>query len=72
MDNNPPPNCWSCHTALDRVDHYGIEHTMLRGDTYGPVGVMDGGLNGNQYGVASEVDLRCGRCGGSLELAARQ
>lgn len=65
------PRCQSCGRTLDRIDHYGIEHTLLRHDEYGPVTMQDGSADGEPYGTASEVDLRCGYCGVSLRRNQR-
>jgi hypothetical protein len=71
MTTNDPPYCKCCGKKLDRIDHCAIEHTMLREDTYGPVGIMDGGVNGEEYGLASEIDLCCGYCGATIHMEAK-
>lgn len=63
--------CTGCGQPLDRIDHYGIEHLILREDVYRPVGVDDGD-GGGGYGIASEVDLRCGHCHTSLPREVRE
>ena len=65
------PACPYCHHPLDRIDHYGIEHLILRDDIYRPVGIDDGDSKGG-CGLASEVDLRCGRCGEPVPRESRE
>lgn len=65
------PACGCCGRTLDRVDHVGTEHFILDGDAFREVGVNDGGVNGEQYGLASEVDLKCGYCGVVLDIDSR-
>lgn len=60
--------CLRCGRPLDRVDHYGIEHLVLRGDVYVPATLDDDGA----YCFASEVDLRCGRCSAPLPRKDRE
>lgn len=61
---NEIPHCPSCHHALTRVDHYGIEHLILDDSVYRPVNVEEG--------LASEVDLRCGFCALPLPREMRE
>lgn len=63
------PQC-VCGKQLDRIDHYGIGHFILDGDVYRDVGVHDGAADG-EFGIASEVDLRCAYCGASLDRATK-
>lgn len=65
------PHCPGCGHALDRVDHYGIEHTVLDDKTYRDVGINDMDATGDNYGIASEVDVRCAYCGTALDAKAR-
>lgn len=65
------PVCPGCDHPLDRIDHFAIEHLILRDDVYRPTGIDDGDGQGG-YGLASEVDLRCGRCGEPLPREDRQ
>ncbi len=58
------PICPWCSKILDRVDHYGIEHFILDGDVYREANVSEG--------FASEIDLRCANCGGSLDPEGRK
>jgi len=60
----PIPICPACGRPLDRIDHYGIEHLVLRDWVYWPVDAREG--------LASEVDLRCGYCQCSIPTAARK
>jgi len=69
---NALPKCLGCGHGLDRVDHYGIEHTVLDQGIYRDVGVYDEDAAGGAPGIASEVDLRCGYCGASLTLPAKE
>ena len=64
-----PPTC-RCGKPLDRIDHLGIEHTILRDGVYEPVSVTEG-LDG-RAGLASEVALRCGYCGRDIEPEDRR
>ena len=61
------PHCAGCQRALTRIDHYGIEHLILsvsrETSLYRPLFATEG--------LASEVDLRCGFCGASLEREQR-
>jgi hypothetical protein len=66
------PVCESCSHPLVWVDHYQIEHSILDEDRYRPVGLMDRGPQGEDHPLASEVDLRCGRCGRSLTVDQRR
>jgi hypothetical protein len=73
------PSCENdaCRMPLARIDHYGIEHTILSYDDdgneiYRPVGLMDGSAAGDQFGLASDIDLRCGYCGTSIPREARE
>jgi hypothetical protein len=68
----PPPDCPACGRPLDRIDHYAIEHLILRGDVFEPVGIADGDGDGGVYGLASEVDLRCGHCHTPVPREVRQ
>jgi len=68
---NEPPRCPSCHEHLLRIDHFGIEHTILDNDVYRAVAIADGSP-GAQFGLASETDLRCGYCGTSVPREVRE
>ena len=62
------PECASCGWPLDHVDHYAIQHEIYDPtiELYRPVGVEDAVAPG-VMGLASETDLRCGRCGVPIE-----
>lgn len=53
-----PPRCRQCQMPLVRVDRLGIEHLTLDEDVYREVHALEG--------IASEVQLRCGRCHAGL------
>lgn len=65
------PICPNCRRPMDRVDHHAIEHSILRDGVYRPVGIADG-LEGEEFGLASEIDLRCGYCFTSIPQPARR
>lgn len=69
MSNDELPQC-VCGKKLDRVDHVGTVHFILDGETYREVSIVDGPTDSNP-GLASEVDLRCGYCGATLERPAK-
>src|SRR5262245_5136226 len=69
MSTTSAPACRACGHPLDRVDHVGIEHTILDGEGYRPVSPVDGPPG---VGLASETQLRCGRCGAEVERADRE
>lgn len=64
-------HCSYCGHRLDRVDHYAIQHTILDHGIYRDVSIADGGVLGEEYGLASETDLRCGYCSEPLPREAR-
>jgi hypothetical protein len=69
---NDTPRCQNCGNLLDRIDHYGIEHTILRDGVYREVLIADGAADGSEYGMASETDLRCAYCGESIRRQDRE
>ena len=76
----PPPGLSQCPTCghwLDRVDHHAIQHTIFDDDVYREVSIADGGViefpHGirQEFGLASEIQLRCGYCSQQLSREAR-
>lgn len=72
MKRDSPPRCGQCGKELDRIDHYGIEHTILRDGVYREVAIADGDADGSEYGLASETQLRCAYCGQELHPTQRE
>lgn len=69
---NDIPRCQNCGKALDRIDNYRIEHTILRDDVYRDVFIVDGDANGSECGMSSETQLRCAYCGQELHPNQRE
>lgn len=67
-------DCARCGLPLSRVDRYAIEHHIFDplGERYREVSVADGGPHGEDFGLSSETDLRCARCGQSLTIDQRR
>lgn len=68
---NDIPRCQNCNKLLDRIDHYGIQHTILVDGEYREVAIPDGDADGGECGLASETDLRCAYCGASINRPDR-
>lgn len=65
------PICGDCGRPLDRVDHVAIEHLFLDANMFRPVSV-DKPLPGEEFGVGSRTELRCGYCQAVLRPEQRR